>query len=419
MIDKAGRELVVPNIARKIGKTTTCSVYSIEQALLKKQHIRYATAFLTDLKEFLCPIFDMILADCPESLRPSFHQSAKEYRFKNGSVIKLVGLDKNRNGLRGNIIDVLIVDEAAFVANLEYLYRSVIIPATKDRPFKLIFPSTPPESPEHFWAKELVPKAQARNTYMEMTLDADKSLSAEERKRLLDESGGEFGPTAQREYFCKIIVDVTRAICSTFKAANSVHVAPVISDHVKWMLFGDSGGVKDKTVFLEVGFCHAIGKILFKDELAFDRGTATGIITDAVKAKWPNGLTLILDAPGQLLIDYSALGLPAALPAKDDFSAGLLLLTNAFHNDGAVIDPKCGLLIRTLSNGLLNKTRTDYERSDALGHCDAAAAAIYALRCVDKTTDLRPKPSKENTFSLPKDPPHISALKGLTYHGSR
>lgn len=414
ILERAGRELIVPNIARKIGKTTTCSTFAIEQAIRKKQHIRYATAFLSDLTEFLLPIIDLLLADCPDRVRPVYHQSRKTYTFPNGSVIKLVGLDKNRNGLRGNIIDILIIDEAAFVANLEYLYRSVIIPATKNRPFKLIFPSTPPESPEHFWAAELVPKAQDRGTYLEMTLDADKSLDPRERKRLLDEVGGEDSPTAQREYFCRIIIDATRAVCASFKEEKHTNNS-YDPEHVKWALFADTGGVRDKTVFLEVGFDLATRLVIFRSELIFDRGTPTTAIVEAVKEKWPEHTSLIMDAPGQLLIDYSAAGLPAVLPQKDDFGAGLLLLLTTFHNDQAVIDPGCELLIRTLKGGLLNKRRTDYERTEALGHCDAAATCIYALRGVDRVTDLRPRPKREDVFTLPQDPPHLQAIKGLAY----
>jgi hypothetical protein len=416
LLDKSGRELVVPNVARKIGKTTTCVTWACEQGRKRKMHIRYATAFLSDLTEFLLPIIDMVIADCPEHLRPVYNQSKKTYTFPGtGSVIKLVGLDKNKNGLRGNIIDILIIDEAAFVSNLGYLYRSVIIPATKNRPFKLVFPSTPPESPEHFWASELVQKAKERGTYLEMTLDADESLAPEERKRLLDEVGGEDSPTAQREYFCKIIVDVTRAVCASFKP--ELHVRPVVAENVKWWLFGDTGGVRDKTVFLEVGYDHATQLVMFRSEYAVDRNTPTTNIIAGVKAKWPGNTNIVLDASGQLLIDYSSAGLPATLPAKDEFSAGLLLLLTTFHNNRAIIDPACSLLIRTLQGGLLNKQRTDYERTESLGHCDAVAAAIYGIRGADKVTDLRPKPKTENIFFIPKEPDHIKQLKGLTYRG--
>lgn len=413
LLEASPTDLAVFNISRRFGKSTTCSLYSCEQAYRKKQKILYATAFLTDLENFITPIFEWCLQECPEELRPKWKASKKEFRFHNGSIIKLIGLDKNSNSLRGNNIDILIVDEAAFVKNLAYLYRSVIIPATMKRKFKLIFPSTPPESPEHFWSAELIHKAKAKGTYIELTIDDISDLPPEEKKRLLDEVGGPNSVTALREFYCKCIADVTRTIAAEF--SREKHVREQMPDYVKWMLFGDTGGVKDKTVFLEVGYDHASGKVIFKDELEFENSTPSSQIIAAVKGKWGDGMTLVMDAPGQLLIDYSSLGLPAALPQKDDFGAGLLLLNNSFYNNGTVISPKCALLIRTLEGGLLNKQRSDYERSEALGHCDAVAAAIYALRCVDRLTDLRPRPKKEQIFFIEKEPEHIQQIKGLSF----
>lgn len=405
--------LAVFNISRRFGKSTTCVTYAVERAIRAKRHVRYATAFLTDLEQFIMPIFEWVLSDCPEREMPVWNATKKTWTLPNGSTIKLVGLDKNPNGLRGNNIDDLVVDEAGFVANLAYLYRSVIIPATMKRKFKLIFPSTPPESPEHFWAKELIDKARARNTYVELTIDDISDLPAEERQRLLDEVGGEHGATAQREFFCKILVDETLAVCPTFDQTQ--HVAPVDRPHIAWGLFGDTGGSRDMTAIYDVGWDRETGKVLFRSELVFSPKTPTTVVVASIKERWPERRTLVLDAPGQLLIDYSAAGLPACLPPKDDFAAGLLLLRNAFYKGEVLVDPSCKLLIRTLAGGLLNKQRTDYERTESLGHCDAAAAAIYALRGVDRTTDLRPRPKAENIFYRPQDPPHIQQLKGLTW----
>lgn len=413
LLEASPTDLAVFNISRRFGKSTTCSLYAVEQAFKKKQKILYATAFLTDLENFITPIFEWCLQECPEHLRPVFKSSKKEFHFKNGSVIKLIGLDKNSNSLRGNNIDILIIDEAAFVKNLAYLYRSVIIPATMKRKFKLIFPSTPPESPEHFWSAELIHKAKAKGTYIELTIDDISDLPAEEKKRLLDEVGGPDSVTAKREFYCKCIADSSRSIASNFDAKKFVR--EFVPDHVNWQLFGDTGGVKDKTVFLEVGFDHTSGKVIFKDELDFENSTPTSQIVSAVKRKWSEKMSLVMDAPGQLLIDYSSEGLPAALPQKDDFGAGLLLLNNAFYNDSVIINPKCALLIRTLEGGLLTKNRSDYERSESLGHCDAVAAAIYALRCVDRMVDLRPRPKREQIFFIERDPEHIQQIKGLAF----
>jgi hypothetical protein len=409
LINQTTRDLVVPNISRRFGKSSVCVTYAIEQAIQSKQDIRYATAFLTDLENFIQPIFDSVLTKCPDEIRPQWFASKKIFRFPNGSTIKLIGLDKNPNGIRGNAIDLLIIDEAAFVANLEYLYRSIIVPATADRPFKLIFPSTPPVSPEHFWAKELVPKAKTRNTYIEQTLDDNTHLSQEEKDRLLDEVGGKSSPTAQREFYCKIIVDATRAIAPSFVA--DLHIKPVpATTSIKWQWVGDSGGVRDKTAIYRVGYDHDSRKVVVADEIWFPPHTPTPSIAEAFK-KHAETDELILDCPGQVAVDLAALGLKVSLPQKDNFEAGLQLLNAELHNNRIQIAPHCTLLTTTLTSGLLTKNRNDFERSESLGHCDAVAALIYALRAVDRVTDLRPRPKKESVFAPP--PPKNPILKAF------
>ena len=406
------RDIIVPNISRRFGKSTTCCGYVLEEAFTRKQDIRYATAFLTDLEGFIRPIFDDILSSCPGSIRPRYKESKKTYYFHNGSTIKLIGLDKNPNGIRGNALDILVIDEAAFVANLEYLYRSIIVPATADRNFKIIFPSTPPESPEHFWARELVEKAKDRETYLELTLDDNTSLSDAEKERLLDEVGGKDSPTAQREFFCKIVVDVTRAVAPSFDEER--HVAEFEEPYIKWIIFGDLGGVRDKHAYQKVGWSHTLRRVLIADELTFEPMTPSSVMVEKVQKTWLD-LEVYADKPGQTAVDLSALGMPTGdvVKIRDGFGAGIANLNTALHNDEPLIHPRCELLIRTLKGGLLTKNRTDHLRTESFGHNDHVACMQYALRGVDRTTDLRPKPPKSLIFTLPK--PETSGLQGLTH----
>lgn len=413
-IEHSSTQLVVGNISRRWGKSFTLVLYCIEQAIKKRQKIRYGAAFKSDLEEFILPAFEIILADCPLSLRPTYMASKQVWKFPGGSQIKLVGLDKNRNGLRGNAINIIVIDEAGFVAHLQYQYTSVIIPATmKQTNIKILIFSTPPESPEHYFVK-LIDKAQAQDNavYMEMTIDTISDLTPEERKRQLDEVGGEESPTAQREFFCRIIVDATRAVAPSF--SEKIHVKEYDPPHVKWMIFGDTGA-RDKTVFLKVGYDHEHGLIVFRDEYSPPNRTPTSGIVEGFRKKFPDQMPLTLDATEQLRIDYGALGLPSMAVMKDEFEAGLLLLNNSFFKNQVVIHPDCDLLIRTLKGGLLNKQRTDFERTESLGHCDAAAAAIYALRGVDRITDLRPKPSPFEVFTLNRESEFERNIKGLSW----
>lgn len=409
-IRQLGNTLIVPNTSRRFGKSTVCVLFCVEQALQSKCHIRYATAFRTDLEAFIEPVFNSVLENCPDDCRPEWSASTKIWEFRNGSTIKLIGLDKNPNGLRGNNLDILIIDEAAFIANLEYLYKSVIVPATMKRKFKLVFPSTPPESPEHFWSRELIPKAKANGTYLELTIDSITDLPPEEKERLINEVGGIHSSAAQREFYCKIIVDETRAVAPSFRADR--HVAATDHKYIKWDYVGDSGGLRDKTSILKVGWSHPLQMAVIASELTCEPNTATPILAREFKA-WSGTDTFILDAHGQTRVDLAALGLKVAMPVKDDFTAGIQMMNAVFHNDQILIDPSCTMLIASLQGGLLTQDRKDYERTERLGHCDSVAALIYAIRHVDKTTDLRPPPPKETMWALPTPNPAMAILKAF------
>lgn len=412
LISRTIRDIIVPNITRRFGKSSVCVCYSIEQAIRKKQNIRYATAFLTDLENFIEPIFENIMEDIPERFRPRWAPGKKTWVFQNGSKIKLVGIDKNPNGIRGNAIDILIIDEAAFVQKLEYLYKSIIVPATARRKFKLVFPSTPPESPEHFWAKELIPKAISRNTYIELTMDHVDDISKDEKQRLFDEVGGKDSITARREFFCKIIADESRAIAPNFNPER--HIGHHLTDdrYIKWIYVGDTGGLLDKTVILKVGYCHELKKVVIAEELAFDSNVTTPRIVQAF-IQWAGTSNLTMDAPGQTKVDMAELGLNIGTPIKDEFTSSIRYLNSELYNNQFLIAENCKLLITTLKAGLLTVNKKDYTRTEELGHCDAAAALIYALRVVDRIQDLRPVKKYSKMYDVSQESRKPSNIGGL------
>ena len=406
-------ELVYADFTRRGGKTDCAGTYCISEAIKSKQDIRYATAYQTDLVEFIRPAFDTILQECPEDLKPEYLDGKRVYQFKNKSRIKLVGLDLKPNGVRGNGVTIIVIDEAAFVANLEYIYRNVIMPATArrkkqmNRKIKFIIISSPPPNAEEHFTFQLRTKAQTEPNgfYLCKTLDEIDSIPPEEKERLLREAGGRDSVTAQREYFCRWIVDSEQAICAQFDKTKHVQ-AFEIPKYINPVFAGDSGGVQDKTVGYIGTYCHERKKVLVYKESAHNPNTTSAVIIQSFKDLVANTkMNQWLDAPGQIRIDYATAGFATALPPKDDFHAGLQMLRTAFYNDEVLIHPDCTLLIKTLSGGLLNKAKTDYQRTKELGHADAAAALIYLLRVIDKQSDPRPKPSFR-THHIPQTPPN-------------
>ena len=202
-IENSSHSLFVGLCSRQLGKSYLMVVRAIEQALRQPDsRIKYGTAFLSDLQEFIIPTFNLILSDCPPWLMPRFNVQQSKFIFKNGSEIKLVGLDMKPNGLRGNTIDLIILDEAAFINNLRYLYDSVIVPATIHRPnCKIVLITTPPISPDHDFV-EFYQKAEQQGTSVKYTIYDNPMLAKERIDGLCKEAGGEKSSTWKREYLC-------------------------------------------------------------------------------------------------------------------------------------------------------------------------------------------------------------------------
>lgn len=418
-LERCEVQLAVFNICRRLGKTYTLVLYAIEQAMLEKQKIRYGCAFLTDLEEFVLPAFALILEDCPDDLRPHYHLTRKTWIFPNGSEIKLVGLDKNPNGLRGNAIAKIIIDEAGFVSNLKFVYTSVIIPATaKQKNIKVIFLSTPPPTPEHFFVT-LMDKAQSQPNgfYKELTIDDISDLDPVERQRLLDEVGGEQSIEAQREFFCRIIIDVTIALAPEFDAKRHVKecVAP---EFTKFWVSGDTGGVRDRTVFHLMTYDFRRAKIMVLDEIEFPSVTGSETwVAAAKKMEAGRPVTRFIDADGQMRVDLQTQhGYPVMLPRKDELTPTVNQVRVALRRDEVEIDPKCVLLIKTLKGGTLNPQRTDLARTEALGHMDAFMSFAYGMRHANRAN---PFPqygvgvSEATHFIRPNQTPTATKLRGL------
>lgn len=391
LIKTTERDIVVPNISRRFGKSTVCVTYSFEECIKRRQDVRYATAFLVDVEEFIKPICDQLLSTCPPDMMPEYKESKKSYYFPNGSRFKLVGLDKNPNGIRGNAIDILIIDESAFVSNLGYLYKSIIVPATADRNFKIIFPSTPPLTPDHFWVQELMPKAKLRGTYIEQTIDDNTSISDDEKARLIEEVGGINSTTAQREFYCKVLRDPELIVIPEFDQAR--HVKPLkLPEFYHPLISIDFGGSMDKHGMVLIYWDFERAKLCVYGEDLLNKNMASKFVRAASNrledtVKWPNGeIVRIGDVPEQLRIDLLDEDFYCAPPLKDKGSvqANVNAIRMMMIRDGIEIDPRCVKMILTLEHGAWLPNREDWQRTEDLGHLDLLAALLYAQRHVNK-----------------------------------
>jgi hypothetical protein len=419
-------QLYVGECARQFGKSFLLIVEAMETAIKKpRARIKYATAFLTDLEEFILPGFATILEDCPRDLRPKFKAQKSKWVFKNGSEIKLVGLDRKPNGLRGNVIDLIILDEAGFMSRLDYLYKSVIIPATTHRPnCRILVFSTPPETPAHEFL-DYVQKAEYEGGYCKFTIYDNPMVDAKTIARLMKESGGEKSTTWRREYLCEHCTDANLAIIAEWlddyiKEVKEDIYTPFYHRYVSMDL-----GVKDNTAVIFGYYDFLKAQLIIEDEYLINGPElTTQILKDEIEKKekelWKDKKPYLRVSDNNnplLLQDLSHLhNLHFIGTDKGRLEEMVNTVKMMVRVGSIVVHPRCKQLKGCLKYGVWDKKREKFAQSKVYGHFDALAALIYLVRNLNKTTNPVPRDfqvdrGEQILFPYKKDTGPVKALK--------
>lgn len=398
--DESSGQLFVGNIARQFGKSYWAVTKCIEMAIQKpKARIKYGTAFQTDLTEFILPTFDAVMRDCPEELKPKYKVQGSKWVFANGSEIKLVGLDKSPNGLRGNVIDLIVIDEAGFVENLQYIYSSVIVPATLHRPnCRIIFISTPPSTPAHSFG-DFIQLAESQGSYVELTIYDNPRITQSDIERMATAMGGRETTTFRRECLCELVLDEDLALVPEWKDT-------LISDPVRDVFYqfyhryvGMDLGRKDHTALIFGYYDFKQAKLVLEDELTMNGPSWTTVtLKDELLARealiWgeTKPFRRISDNNNpHLIMDLSSLHSVSFIETTKESLEAMVNEVRIMVSTGQIIiSPKCKMLIGCLKYGLWDKNRKEFARNKVYGHFDHFAALMYLVRNLAKNTNPIP-----------------------------
>lgn len=394
-------QLFVGNCSRQLGKSYWAVVKAVSFAIKNpKSQIRYGSAFYTELSEFIIPAFEKVMEDCPPSIKGKYKSQGQKFVFPNGSVIKLVGIDKNPNGLRGNALDLIILDEVAFIANLDYVYKSVIIPTTTRRPnCKIIMISTPPATPAHAFVK-YVSKAQLEKAYAKFTIHDDVTMTDENIARLAKEQGGVESTTWRREYLCEFVLDDNHALVREWKDTmiGSVPKDQYYQYYHKYV--GMDMGRKDMTALVFGYYDFKAATLYIEDEITMEGTTWTTVsLKDAVIAKekelWDEMKPFRRVADNNnphLIMDLNQLhGVHFLETNKESLEAMVNEVRLLVGAGRIIVNPKCLKTIGCLQFGIWDKNRKEFERSEDYGHFDHFAALMYLVR--NMATNSNPIPT--------------------------
>lgn len=356
--------------------------------------------------------FNIILNDCPPELRPKFDVQGSVWKFANGSIIRVAGLDGGHiESLRGQTFDIVIVDEAGFpsAADIEYALESVLYPTMtiSDKPLLLLV-STPPKTFDHpfndYWDK-----AKENGTLIHKTLYDSWLPKAQVYK--IEERYGKETVSFRREYMAERIADASSLVIpeanpAVIEKISYVHERP---SHYQTYVSAD-WGVMDNNVILFGYLDWSKQIVVVEDELILTGSEYdTAKIADAIKAKeqelWGEMSRPFrcCDNNLQIIQDFSNLHqLYFLATAKDNKQAAVNQVRVRISGKQFAINPRCKTLLNHVQNATWDKQRKKFRQ--AIGHhYDALDALIYMVRNIDFQKSPYPKNHfVEGNFMSPK-----------------
>lgn len=397
--------------ARRFGKDYMSVLMCIEKAIRRPKSVySYGTAFQKDISSIVIPLIEKICETCPQQFKPVYraaHQNAESgYYFPNGSIIKLIGIERNPDAtLRGRFSDGIFLSEAAFIDRLDYILRSVISPMFQKRPWaNVIINSTPPIDPGHEIDSLVLGDCVNRGAYHQATIYDNAMLSPYEIEDAFRDAGGKDSPTAQRELLCKRVRIADHVVIPEFDSERHVRAFDLPKYGFGYTIVDP--GIRDLCGVVELVNDFERGKLLVVSDWA-KSGANTIEVAGAVKrceAEAFNGLKAwngskfienpyqrFSDTDARIILDLTTqYGLKIGPVDKDGADAALHALRTAFLQDMIEVHPRCKATIAHLTNAVWNKQRTSYERSPTHGHYDLVDCLKYGWRHVSRHQNPNP-----------------------------
>lgn len=393
-VDEATNIVVL--CSRQFGKSYLGVILAVEDCL-KFNNITIIIVGPT-IKQTVDIVFQglrKIQSDAPAGL---IKRSKSESRWYIGSSELIVGgFDvQNATRQRGKTIHKIYVEELVDSNPDDYddAIKSDLGPAlTHSECGQIIYLTTPPKIPDHPFLTETVPEATLDGALFTYTIDDNKQLTKAQYDAAIKRAGGIDSVECRRELFCEIVRDKSVLVVPNFDKKRHVRDNLVKPRFGKFQVTTDWGGVRDMTCAILHVYDFLLDRFLVLDEVKHDANTATTIILDSIRAMTTRNdvkdiAQHVSDCPGQLQIDLKEMhDYNVIIPPKDDWRSACNNLDVAFLEDKILIHDRCQFLIENCNSGMFNKTKTDFERTRALGHCDGLAALMYGFR-----TQIRENP---------------------------
>ena len=404
------------NCTRRIGKTRGALVYALERCLAKPRTTVYvAHPAQKHIQRIVRPELDKLLLDCPGHLKPS-RTGGYMVIFKNGSSIELVGLDKQPDGLRGVGANVVIIDEAAQLKDLEYIKDNVIFPLLRNQEdAKCILLSTPnPKETENTFKDMCI---EARNdpniNYFEFNVYKSPRETPESIRKIikgfqkLGVLDGSKTVGFRTEYMCEFIIDenvrITPEWSEDYILPTEEYKQLQSEDHYKfWKKYSSCDpGYKDKTATLFGVYDTTNNQLVIEDEyITTIQEEPAHVMAPKIIEKetelWQHigdvDVERVADNNNPEFLDalaYNGITFQG-IKSKDQKITMVGELRELIAQGRVKVHERCKSLLGCLQSGIWDSTKAtkQFAHSKNYGHFDALDALIYLTRVLDVETQV-------------------------------
>lgn len=412
--------------ARRFGKSTLGLILCLEYCIRHPYKIaRFIPPEVKQAWQIVMPTWAKLQQRAPRGLI-EYKKAEQAFRVGQDSWIFLGGFDSQADAQRGGEASFIVCDEGGSTNPHDYNYilRSVLKPQLLDTKGRMLHLGTVPPDLSHPFLVDTVDSAEIDGRLFTFTIADNPRLDDEQRQQAIEDCGGEDTEDYRREYLCERVRSRGLMVINDIDKLTFGHWP---FPKYAWLtIVGDWGGVQDKTVFVLGCYDFQREQYFIYAERHYPPHTGLDEIAQGIKELealkenlLPNyhpdrpdrpelsrhghkdqEVPIWCDCPGQVKIDLANRhGIIVRLPVKDEFSAGIKLINYAITFQRLQIHALCKFVIKSLQEAKFNERRTDYERSELLGHCDAVAAVIYFLRMAScENPNPQPKRNTETHF---------------------
>jgi hypothetical protein len=383
------------NSTRRLGKSSFLLHLMVEECI-KRPRVRWA--FFAPVKDglldYIEPIIEKTLQDCPEEYKPKFDKNRFMFTFSNGSSILFRGSNNQQHRVRRGLdLDGAGVDEGRDVDDLKDLIDSVIFPALFSNNGYLIISSTPADSFSHD-LYSYYSLAEVEGWLFECNIDKAAELDPADfpAERILEwkkETSRE--DVWLREYMCKWIIDSTRIAVPEWKAEFAKAYKKDIFYQFYHHYIGIDWGSKDFTALIFATWDFKRAKLVIEGELTFSganvRSDKIAEAINIMKLKlWGEDASvyrMISDSADPILINELN-GHPGmnCIPVYKEKSLEAML--NQFRilvgTEKIEVSPTCPMMLSNLKSAVWDKTRTVLDKDPYNHHFDHLMALVYLTR---------------------------------------